>query len=209
MNAIHCFVLFLYPGGRCCLWVHHFHTWAVVFERGQSFSYMGGCRVVVVVVAGVGWCAVVGHLFSEKMTMKDNVICHLVANLPHRWRGTYFVVRKGTVGMGCGCLPGAGHSTVTIRHPLTCHVIVVASHRPAGCWHGVPALFRWYTGISRWLSVVGSGSGVATMGGHRGWWWWWLRKKEVVVCWCVCWCHGTQNILKSFYCLLMVTWCRC
>jgi len=79
------------------------------------------------------------------------------------------MVRKGTVGTGCGCLPGPGHGTVTVRHPLMCHIIVVASHRPASCWHGISVSFRWCTSMSRWLSVVGSDSDAAMMGGHCGW----------------------------------------
>ena len=79
----------------------------------------------------------------------------------------------------------------------------------------------WWCGDDGWASWVG------VVSGHRGWASWVVvveeeggccllmclltPKSSIGVCRCSIWAvgHGTQNILNSFYYLLMVAWCRC
>ena len=91
---------------------------------------------------------------------------------------------------------------------------VVWAWRSLPCYPMEPTHSIW--NIARSVKT----SDVAMMGGHHGWWWWWwLRKKKgltVVDTQIKLWQtlmlnlgggHGTQNVWRSGYCLLMVTWC--
>jgi len=141
-------------------------NWFNPYQRGQLFSNVGGFPHTWAVVTWWWW-------------WWRSAMAGLSIWLPRccQWHGNWLPCQQRkwgegcvwTVGTGCRCLPGAGHGTVTVRCPLTCHIIIVTSHWPASCWRGIPASFRWWTGMSRWLLVVGGGSGVVMMGGHRGW----------------------------------------
>ena len=89
----------------------HFQTWVVVLVRGWLSHGGGG--------GGLPWPVLV-------------LGCHIAVSdmapgfpVSKESGGGVCVL---TVGMGWRCLPGAGHSTVTVRCPLMCHIVVVASH---------------------------------------------------------------------------------
>jgi len=106
---------------------------------------------------------------------------------------------------------------VVVAWPSSVVIVVVVSHRCRWSW-----LLMWRSCIVRMVyrrvQVV--------VGGGR----WWavvvvveeeggcclltcllMPKSSIGKCQCSIWVvgHGTQNILKSFYYLLMVAWCRC
>jgi len=177
----------------------------VVFIRGQSFSYVGSCRVVVVVVA-------VCHGRSQYFVATSLTATWHLASLSAKkvgggvclhtcWWSLWLVTWPLDV-IGEGVVLGARHCWccwwVVCCHPAvvvawSSSVVVVVSHRCCRSW-----LLTWCScvvqmvyrhvqvvvGRGRWCGDDGWASWVGVMGGHRGWWWWWwwLRKKEVVVC---------------------------
>jgi len=184
-----------------------FHTQAVVVicgciisVCGRLFSYVGGCRVVVVVAVCHGRSqyfvamslSATWHLASLSAKKVGGEVC-----LHTCWWSLWLVTWPLDV-IGEGVVLGARrHLWVVCCHPAvvvawlsSVVVVVVVSHRCHRSW-----LLTWCSCIIRMVYrcvqvVVGGGRWCGDNGwalwvgivGGGGWWWWWLRKKEVVVC---------------------------
>jgi len=187
-NAVHLFVLFSYVGGRCHLWVHRFRTWAVVFERGWSFSYVGSCHVVVVVAVCHGRSqyfvatslSATWHLASLSAKKVGGGVClHTCWWLLQLVTWPLDVIGEGVVlgthrhwWVVC-CRPA-----VVVAWSLSFVVVVVVSHCCRRSW-----LLTWRSCIIRMVYrrvqvVVGGGwwcgddgwvLWVGVMSGHCGW----------------------------------------
>jgi len=126
------------------------------------------------------------------------------------------------------------HPAVVVAWSSSVVVVVVVSHHCRWSW-----LLTWHSGVvrmvyqhvqvvvggGRWCGDDGWASWVGVVSGRRGWALWVVvvvveeeggcclltPKSSIGICRCSIWAvgHGTQNILKSFYYLLMVAWCRC
>jgi len=207
---------------------------AVIFECGQSFSYMGGCRVVVVVVAV---CCGRSQYF---VAMSLTAMWHLASLSAKKVGGgvclhtCWWLLRLVTwpldvigervvLGTRCCWWVVCCHPAVVVAWLSSVVVVVVVSHHCHRSW-----LLTWHSCIVRMVYrcvqvVVGGGRWC----GDNGWASWVVvvveeggcclltclltPKSSISICRCSIWAvgHGTQNILKSFYCLLMVAWCRC
>jgi len=167
----------------------------------QSFSNVGSCRVVVVVVAGQSQYFVATlltatwHLASLSAKKVGGEVC-----LHTCWWSLRLVTWPLDV-IGEGVVLGAHHHwcrswvvcccpAVVVAWSSSVVVVVVVSHCCHRSW-----LLTWHScivcmvyrhvqvvvGGGRWCGDDGWASWVGIVGGG-GWWWWWLRKKEVVVC---------------------------
>jgi len=184
IRAVHgwCVVIVM---SSSCLGVVHWQrvvlgTLLVPFAGGVLY----GCVVITSVggwwcwalgVIGGGWCW--GHGWSSSS-------CHI-----NEWH--QFCGQEGDFGDGLECLPGAGHSTVTIRQSSTSVVVPCHHHLPSTWYVLVPlpaadmAFLHHLDGVQvcqggcQWSGVmVMQRQWVGIMDGCHGWWWWWLRKKK-------------------------------